>query len=637
MLLAGGGYKPLADFAEADHTHSYAGSSTAGGPATKVVCSAATSDTNRPILVTNESNGLCYTTKVKLNYSTGNITAPTFTGNLVGNADTATTMSSFTTASGDSTKRYVWMSWNDNTGKPAYTDKLTFQTSTNTLFVNDKAVSLAGHTHSSVNDSSSGAATTFAYSKSGLDYGDYTWLAGWNGYELRAVNKSQFAQAIHTHTKSQITDFPSSMPASDVYAWAKAATKPSYTASEVGLGNVANYGLYDSTNYSTSAGYAFINSGIMEVGNRIDFHSVTGSNDYEVSLRIQSGENTKRKIYFPASEGTLALTSQIPSALKNPKKLTIFGVEYDGSADKTVTSTTMISTLSEGTSDITDKTEILTSYASDNGFADTNAPNVVYKRDAVKLYNYINAKLAATYAGLNKTGTVTSVAIANGGGINVSGSPITSSGTITLSNAGVRSVTIGTGDNVSKLAVNTNGTTKYLTIPYATSADVANSAGYANEAGSAVALSNSRKISLSGAVTGSASFDGSANITIATTNDSSVSGGGSNWGSSITVKINGTEKKLTIPAKPTIPTVTDYYWADIKVSKSASTTTTPTFSNVFLNGTLTLLGTTSENARIKFSRGSSNNIYPYNYITAPTGGIISIEPGGLDCSSATGY
>jgi hypothetical protein len=38
----------------------------------------------------------------------------------------------------------------------------------------------------------------------------------------------------HTHTKSQITDFPTSMPASDVSAWAKASTKPSYTASEVG-------------------------------------------------------------------------------------------------------------------------------------------------------------------------------------------------------------------------------------------------------------------------------------------------------------------------------------------------------------------------------------------------------------------
>lgn len=45
----------------------------------------------------------------------------------------------------------------------------------------------------------------------------------------------------HTHTKSQITDFPTSMPASDVSAWAKAATKPTYTKAEVGLGNVGNF------------------------------------------------------------------------------------------------------------------------------------------------------------------------------------------------------------------------------------------------------------------------------------------------------------------------------------------------------------------------------------------------------------
>lgn len=37
----------------------------------------------------------------------------------------------------------------------------------------------------------------------------------------------------HTHTTSQITDFPSSMPASDVYAWAKASSKPSYSWSEI--------------------------------------------------------------------------------------------------------------------------------------------------------------------------------------------------------------------------------------------------------------------------------------------------------------------------------------------------------------------------------------------------------------------
>ena len=42
------------------------------------------------------------------------------------------------------------------------------------------------------------------------------------------------ANVEHTHTKSEITDFPTSMPASDVSAWAKASTKPTYTATEVG-------------------------------------------------------------------------------------------------------------------------------------------------------------------------------------------------------------------------------------------------------------------------------------------------------------------------------------------------------------------------------------------------------------------
>lgn len=80
-----------------------------------------------------------------------------------------------------------------------------------------------------------------------------------------------YAAINHTHTKSQITDFPTSMPASDVYSWAKASSKPSYTASEVGaaaashthaksevgLGNVDNTAdSAKSVKYATSAGSA---------------------------------------------------------------------------------------------------------------------------------------------------------------------------------------------------------------------------------------------------------------------------------------------------------------------------------------------------------------------------------------------
>lgn len=72
-------------------------------------------------------------------------------------------------------------SWNEITDKPS-----TFAPSS--------------HTHNSIQDAGSGTTTTFAYSKSEMDYGNYTWLAGWNGYELRAINKSQFATANHTHS-----------------------------------------------------------------------------------------------------------------------------------------------------------------------------------------------------------------------------------------------------------------------------------------------------------------------------------------------------------------------------------------------------------------------------------------------------
>ena len=42
------------------------------------------------------------------------------------------------------------------------------------------------------------------------------------------------AEKTHKHTRKDITDFPTSLPASDVYEWAKQPEKPVYTAGEVG-------------------------------------------------------------------------------------------------------------------------------------------------------------------------------------------------------------------------------------------------------------------------------------------------------------------------------------------------------------------------------------------------------------------
>lgn len=76
----------------------------------------------------------------------------------------------------------------------------------------------------------------YVYCNNGNDYKP-GWFAVARTDELTwnsiSGKPSTFTPSSHTHTKSQITDFPSSMPASDVYAWAKAPGKPSYSWSEI--------------------------------------------------------------------------------------------------------------------------------------------------------------------------------------------------------------------------------------------------------------------------------------------------------------------------------------------------------------------------------------------------------------------
>ena len=61
------------------------------------------------------------------------------------------------------------------------------------------------------------------------------------------------APKVHEHVVSDITDFPSSMPASDVKAWAKADVKPSYTYNEVGAApKVHEHVVSDITDFPSS-------------------------------------------------------------------------------------------------------------------------------------------------------------------------------------------------------------------------------------------------------------------------------------------------------------------------------------------------------------------------------------------------
>lgn len=131
-----------------------------------------------------------------------------------------------------------------------------------------------GHTHNSIKDIGNNSSnTTFAYSKAGMNYGDYTWLAGWNGYELRAVNKSQFATAGHTHAQTGITGKPELYTKAEVNTLMK---KAMYSEGKlVGTGNVT---------------YSYNSNGTLVVPSTSDYIkivSVSGNRSYSVPINTK--------------------------------------------------------------------------------------------------------------------------------------------------------------------------------------------------------------------------------------------------------------------------------------------------------------------------------------------------------------
>lgn len=97
----------------------------------------------------------------------------------------------------------------------AVTGSVSFDGSTNVTLTTS-----VNHTHSQYYDSN-------------ISRTKNTVLAAPNGADGKAVFRSLVAADIPTLTKSKISDFPTSMPASDVYAWAKASSKPSYSWGEI--------------------------------------------------------------------------------------------------------------------------------------------------------------------------------------------------------------------------------------------------------------------------------------------------------------------------------------------------------------------------------------------------------------------
>ena len=119
---------------------------------------------------------------------------------------------------------------------------------------------------------------------------------------------------------------------------------------------------------------------------------------------------------------TKSQITDFPTSLKNPNALTINEKTYDGSTAVNAGVQTVanggtgvtsqadinkafIGDLEVGDSDVTDSTEFVSSYASDNGFSDTNAINKPYKRKFSKVWNYIKGKADSIYAASSHTHT----------------------------------------------------------------------------------------------------------------------------------------------------------------------------------------------------------------------------------------
>lgn len=221
-----------------------------------------------------------------------------------------------------------------------------------------------------------------------------------NGTTISVVKGSTFSLSGHTHKWADITDRPSSLKNPSALSWSG----------------------YSSGSYDGSAAKS-------------------------ISIPNNTNQLTNGAGFITASA---SITGNAATATKVNHSLSVFGKSFNGSADVTVADTDLIASILTATANLTDKTEILTSYASDNGFNDSNSKNRIYRRPASAIWGYINSKTisnADKLDGVHASGLFTN-----------------------LSNSGNNiSITIG-------------GTNKTLTAAYATNCDTVD--GYHAQSGS---------------------------------------------------------------------------------------------------------------------------------------------------------
>lgn len=94
----------------------------------------------------------------------------------------------------------------------------------------------------------------------GYELTDTTYTAGTGVTITSGQINVTYGNAANTACQGNDVRLSDSRPASDVYSWAKASTKPEYTKSEIGLENVTNHAQVKRSEMGVASGVATLDS-----------------------------------------------------------------------------------------------------------------------------------------------------------------------------------------------------------------------------------------------------------------------------------------------------------------------------------------------------------------------------------------
>ena len=285
----------------------------------------------------------------------GDAYANKFIGNLQGNADTATSAIKASTA-----------------------DSATSATSANKASI---ATAVQDYGTSSYRDIKIG------YSGNGLSSSDITHAVGFtdSGTKIKDISKDEFRNWLATASGIwPITVSNSSNSANAEYA----------NHLNVNYGNEFRFGNISSNQTSLWFNYANPDGTQNNVSTYYFGDGKHGTNSTIIAAQFTGNANTATNAN--AVNGvSLTWSGQITSSQW-------IAAWESGTSIRAMsaynTFISMCSYLDEGSSDVTDGTMFITSYATDNGFDDPNGKNKPYKRKASLLWNYINNKCSNIYA-----------------------------------------------------------------------------------------------------------------------------------------------------------------------------------------------------------------------------------------------